>query len=316
MAILGKTATSRLGRPDLRERLVEASSLTPEQLPMLRVIFDRVGSQLTERLRKLSSSLPHFTLNAIETARIGATLDAHELNAVAGVFHVPAWENRVICGFDRDFIYTMIETLYGGDGSERPLEDLRAFTNIELQVCRFLFGEVGHALQSGFGLVTNARFAFERVETRMDFAGAGKRNGPAIVVRFILQALNRGGEMFVVIPQAALTPLRHFLSRIATREEKAPDPAWVGRIKDEVERTEVRVRAVVESKEFTLGDIAKLRVGQVLKLPVTPQSRIKVESNSQPLFWAFLGQSDGRHTLCIDEAIDQEREFINDVLAR
>jgi flagellar motor switch protein FliM len=303
-------------RPDLRDTLVAAASLSPEQLPMLRVIFDRVGAQLTDRLRKLCSSLPHFTVNALETARIGTTLDAYELNAVAGVFHVAAWDNRVIAGFDRDFVFTMVEALFGGDGSERPVEDQRSFTSIELHVCRFLFEQVGQALQAGFGLVTSARFAFERTETRMDFAGAGRRNGPAIVVRFLLQALNRGGEMFIVIPQAALTPLRHFLSRIATREERAPDPVWVSKIEGEVQRTEVTVRAVLETRELTLGDIAALEVGQVLTLPATPQSRIRVESNNEPLFLAYLGQSDGRHTLCIDEAIDREREFINDVLAR
>ena len=301
---------------DIRDRLLDAASLSPDQLPMLQVIFDRVGAQLTDRLRKLCSSLPHFTLNSIGTGRLGATLASYELNAVAGVFHVPAWDNRVIAGFDRDFVFTMIEALFGGDGAERPVEDMRGFTNIELHVARFVFEQVGQALQAGFALVTNVRFSFERTETRMDFAGAGRRNGPAIVARFLLQTLNRGGEMFIIIPQAALTPLRQFLSRIATRETKAPDPAWVSKIKGEVQRTEVTVRAVLESKDFVLGDIARLRVGQVLTLAATPRSRVKVESSDQPLFWAFLGQSEGHHTLCIDESIDQEQEFINDVLAR
>ena len=40
-----------------------------------------------------------------------------------------------------------------------------------------------------------------------------------------------------------------------------------------------------------------------------------MESAEQPLFWAYLGQNDGYHTLCIDEAFDQQREFINEVLA-
>ena len=58
----------------------------------------------------------------------------------------------------------------------------------------------------------------------MDFAGAGRRNHPAIVARFILQAINRGGEMFVVMPQAALAPFRQALSRVAAKETAAADP--------------------------------------------------------------------------------------------
>jgi flagellar motor switch protein FliM len=122
--------------------------------------------------------------------------------------------------------------------------------------------------------------------------------------------------MFVVVPQAALTPFRQALSRIVSREPANPDPAWVKQISDEVQRTAVTIHAVLESTDYTLGDIADLAVGQVLKLKATPRSRVKVESSEQPLFWAYLGQNEGMHTLCIDEPIDREQEFIADVLAR
>ena len=55
----------------------------------------------------------------------------------------------------------------------------------------------------------------------MDFASAGRRNNPAIVARFMLQAINRGGEMFVIVPQAALAPFRQALSRIAAKDAAA-----------------------------------------------------------------------------------------------
>ena len=72
---------------------------------------------------------------------------------------------------------------------------------------------------------------------------------------------------------------------------------------------------MLETADYTLGDVAQLKVGDVLKLRATPQSRVKVESSEQPLFWAYLGQNDGCHTLCIDEAIDPGKEFVEDVLS-
>jgi flagellar motor switch protein FliM len=308
-------ATARRSR-DIRDLLSDAASLSIDQLPMLPVIFDRIGHNLAERLRALATAIPHFTVNSIDSARIGDVLDTYEMRAVVGVMHVPAWDNRVIVGLDRDFVFTMMEMLFGGDGSEPPWEEERGLSNVEVQVCHFVFDQIAQALQSGFSLVTNARFRFERCETRMDFAGAGRRGSPAVVARFILQAINRGGEMFVIVPQAALSPLRQALARIVSREAAAADPAWVRQIADEVQRTEVTIRAVIESRDYTLDDLAGLQVGQVLKLPATTRSRVKVESNEQPLFWSYLGQHDGYHTLSIDQAIDHEREFLNDVLPR
>jgi flagellar motor switch protein FliM len=238
------------------------------------------------------------------------------MKAVAGILHVPAWDNRLIVGFDRDFVFTMAEALFGGDGTEAPTDDERNFSNVETHLSRFLLEQVALSLQTAFTPVSATRFRLERTETRMDFASVGRRNSPAVVARFLLQAINRGGEMFVVIPQSALSPLRQGLSRVVTREQTAPDPIWVKQISEEVHRTTISIRAVLEAPDYSLGEIAGFKVGQLLKLQATARTRIKVESNEQPLFWSYLGQSDGHHTLCIDEAIDQEREFINDVLAR
>jgi flagellar motor switch protein FliM len=300
---------------DFRDLLLKASNLAIDQLPLLPVILDRVGTHLAERLRNLSSALPHVTVNDLTTARIGDTLDSYEMRAVTGLFYAVGWEAPVIVGFDRDFVYSAVEMLLGGDGSEPPVEEERNLSSVEVQISQFIFEEVGTALQLAFAGISNPRFRLERTETRMDFAGAGRRNNQAVVAKFILQAINRGGEMFVIIPQSALLPMRQALARITPVDSEPIDSVWTRQMTEEVQRASVTIRAVAETRALTLGDVADLKVGQIVKLQATATSRIKVESAEQPLFWAYLGQNDGCHTLCIDEAFDQQREFINEVLA-
>jgi len=308
-------ATAERPQAAMRDLLLKASNLAIDQLPLLPVIFDRVGAHLAERLRCLSSALPHVTVNQLTTARIGDTLDSYEMRAVAGLFYAVGWDAPVIVGFDRDFMFSAVEMLLGGDGSEPPLEEERNLSSVEVQISHFIFEEVGAALQAAFAGISNPRFRLERTETRMDFAGAGRRPQQAVVARFILQAINRGGEMFVIIPQSALMPMRQALARAAPADSAPIDAVWTRQMTEEVQRASVTIRAAAETRELTLGDVADLKVGQVIKLQATANSRIKVESAEQPLFWAYLGQNDGYYTLCIDEAFDQQREFINDVLA-
>jgi flagellar motor switch protein FliM len=298
-----------------RDLLLKASNLAIDQLPLLPVIFDRVGAHLAERLRTLSAALPHVTVNDLYTARIGDTLDAYDMRAVTGLFYAAGWDAPVIVGFDRDFVFSIVEMLLGGDGSEPPLEEERNLSTVEVQIAQFIFEELGTALQAAFASVSSPRFRLERTETRLDFAGAGRRNHQAVIAKFILQAINRGGEMFIIIPQSALSPLRHALARVAPVDRGPADLAWARQMTEEVQRAAVTIRAVAETRELTLGDVASLKVGQIVKLQATANSRIQVESAEQPLFWAYLGQNDGYYTLCIDESFDQQREFINDVLA-
>jgi len=301
---------------DIRDMLLDSAGLSIDRLPMLHVIFDRMSTSCAEHLRHMAASPMYYSLSGIESGRISEILEMYEANAVAGIFHAPDWDSHILIGFDRDFVYTMVEVLFGSDGSEPPVEEARGFSNIELRMAQALFEQVAKALQASFALVSNTKFKLERLETRMDFAVIGRRNNQAVAAKFLLQALNRGGEMFVIIPQSALNPMRKVLSRVVSGESTSRDPRWLKQMANEVSKTEITLTAVLEERFLSLGEIADLKVGQVIELQATPKSRVKLEGNQQGLFWCHMGQADGSYVLKIDELIDQEKEFLDDVFAR
>jgi flagellar motor switch protein FliM len=297
---------------DIRDRLLDAAGLSLDRLPMLHVIFDRMTTFCADHLRHLAASPMYYSLSEVESGRIGDILEMYEANAIAGVFHVPEWDSHILVGFDRDFIFTMVEVLLGSDGSEPPVDEERGFSNIELRLAQAIFEQVGKALQASFALVADTPFKFERLETRMDFAVIGRRNNQSVVAKFLLQALNRGGEMFVII----LNPMRQTLARVLSGDSSTRDPRWAKQIATEVQRTEVTLKAVLEERYLTLGEIADLKVGQVLELQATPRSRVKLEGNEQALFWCHVGKAEGSYVLRVDDYVDQEQEFIDNVLSR
>ncbi|MCF1503834.1 FliM/FliN family flagellar motor switch protein [Afifella sp. H1R] len=300
---------------DIRDMLLDAAGLSVDKLPMLQIIFDRMATFCADSLRTLAASQAYYSLSHVESGRIGDILEMYEANAVAGIFHAPAWDNHIIVGFDRDFIFSMVEVLFGADGSEPPFDDERNFSTIENRIAQMLFEQAGKALQASFALVSDTPFKFERQETRMDFAVIGRRNNMAVAAKFLLQALGRGGEMFVIIPQSALTPMRQVLSRVISGESNAGDPNWSRQIRTEVKKASVPLRAVLEERSIMLDEVAHFKVGQVLELQATPASRVKLEANEQPLFWCQLGQTEGSYKLRVEEVFDPEKEFINDLLS-
>lgn len=306
--------TRSAGPQEVSDRLLDAAGIAVERLPLLQVVFDRLGTHCAENLRHMSVSPLYFFMNGIATGRIGEILDGYDGNAIAAVYYAAEWDSRILMGFDRAFISSIVETLFGGDGSEPQLEDDRPFSNIEIRVAEALFGQVAKSLHSSFASVSETAFKFERIETRMDFAVIGRRNNLSVVAKLQLQASDRGGEMFIIIPQSALNPIRQHLSRVISGETSARDPRWAKQIQREVQRADVTLKAVLEERQLTLGDIADLKVGQVLELQATPRSRVKVECNDQALFWCELGQAEGSYTLRVDEFVDHEQEFFNDIL--
>ena len=132
------------------DRLLDAAGITIDRLPMLHVIFDRVATYCADGLRHMSASPSYFSVSNIESGRIGDILEDYESNAIAAMYHAVDWDTRILVGFDRDFVFTMIEVLFGSDGSEPPIDDERAFSNVEMKVAQALFDEAGKAVQAAF----------------------------------------------------------------------------------------------------------------------------------------------------------------------
>lgn len=303
-------------RYDGPERLLDSAGVSLERMPMLHVIFDRMATQCSEGLRQLSTAPAFVTVNSMKAERIGNILESFEGHAVVALAHALSWDTRVMFGLENGLVFNLVEALFGGDGSELPQVENRSLTNIELRVAQKILDLVSRNLQTCFSSVVPTRFKFERLETRMDFAVIAPRNNFAVITKLNIRLLGRTGELFIVIPQAALTLIRQNLSRDLSNEVSVPDPFWSKQIHSEVGRAEVAVRAVIEEEGFTLGDIADLQVGHILQLQATPRSRVKLEGNSEPLFWCQLGQAEGRYTLRIEDFVDGEQEFLDDLLGR
>ncbi|WP_349368583.1 FliM/FliN family flagellar motor switch protein [Salinarimonas sp.] len=295
------------------DRLLDAAGITLDRLPMLNVIFDRVATYCADGLRHMSASPSYFSVSNIESGRIGDILEDYDANAIAAMYHAVDWDTRILVGFDRDFVFTMIEVLFGSDGSEPPVDDERGFSNIEMRVAQALFDEAGKAVQQAFGPISKTALNLERIETRMDFAIIGRRNNLAVVAKLLIQALGRGGEMFVIIPQSALSPMRQSLAHVVSTDVATADPRWSKQMQSEVSRTTVSLEAVLEERTVDLGDVAGLQVGQVLELQATPATLVRLECNGQALFRCRLGQSQGAYMLQVEDVIDEDQEFFDDL---
>jgi flagellar motor switch protein FliM len=70
----------------------------------------------------------------------------------------------------------------------------------------------------------------------------------------------------------------------------------------------------MEKRGLTLDDVAKFEVGQVITLPTTLSSLIRLESADETLFWCTLGQKDGLYTVRIEDFVDDKQEFIQKIL--
>ncbi|MFN3673574.1 MAG: flagellar motor switch protein FliM [Bosea sp. (in: a-proteobacteria)] len=304
------------------DKLLESTGISIERLPMLRTVFDRMATGCADAVRQMSTSPTYFSVANIESQRIGDALNAHAHNAIAGIFHSPEWDARILIGFDRDFAFTLLEVLFGADGSEPPYkfepefpDDERPYTPIEMQVAQALTEIAASNLKAAFSPVCDVSFSFEQIETRMYFASIGSRSNLAVKAQLLVQGLDNVGQMFVIIPQTALNPIRQTLARVVSSQTAVRDQRWTKQIQTEVHKTEVTLKAILEERSMTLAEIGQLQLGQIIELQATAQSPVQLQCNGEPVFSCQLGQRNGSYVLRVQDSAHQE-EFLDDLLSR
>jgi flagellar motor switch protein FliM len=305
---------AEVGRDSLAELFTGASNFV-ERMPMLRVSFDRAALACTEDFAATSDLPLQLALQAVKSGTAAELLESLDGTSVAGVLYAAKWNARLIILLDRDAVFAAMESLLGGDGSQPPYHAERPFSRIELRVAEACIARIGKALEKGLAGIADTPITLESSGAELDYDLIGRRNGAIVAAAFRMHAGGHGGSVIVAVPRTAITPLRHALSRVPAKEGPPVDARWREEIQTQVSRAQVVLSAILDERPVTLGEIAAFQVGKLLELNATANSRLRLECNGERLMWCHLGKSQGKYTLRVEEAIDREQEFMDDILA-
>lgn len=307
-------AEIRQGGQPGTEKLLEPPKLEVERLHVLKGVLERLVTTLAERFREYCNVPSSFFVNQLESGNSWDVLESYE-DSIAGIYYCRQWDSRIVLGLDRRFIFSLIDAAFGGDGSMPPFESDRPFTSLEARLARSVFSIVVPELETLLNPITPVELDLEKIETKLDFQILGQTDIPVIAVQVLFQILDNGGRMFMIIPQSALYPIRKLLERQRALDGTSVDPEWQKKMQDGLASSTMILKGVLEGPEMTLGEIAALEPGQILRLNADPKSLIALECQEERIFWCKLAQSKSKFALVIEHPIDKKKELVADLIA-
>lgn len=296
------------------EALTETPKLSIDKLPVLHTIFERVATVCSENMRRYCAAPTTFFVNQVKADNSWDVLESYE-DAIAATFYVPEWDATVLMGVDRKFVFSVLDASYGADGTEAPYESDRPFSAFEARFIKHFLQDAAKALETCFDAVTQANFKLDRLETNLEFTILGPNDVPVVVAQILFQVGDNGGRMFILIPQAALYPIRKKLAREHQPAIQPYDPRWTQRMQQGISRTDITIQAVLETRTMSLGEVKSFHVGQLLQLRAHTQDLIAVQSGTEQLFRARLGQSKGKFLFVI-ETVNSTKDGLIDTLLK
>src|ERR1700733_2076726 len=155
--------------------IIDSAMVSYKRLPMLEIVFDRLGRLMTTSLRNFSSDNGEASPDRITTVRYGDYMNSIPLPAVLCVFKAEEWENFGLATVDSSLIYSMIDVLLGGRRGQTSMRiEGRPYTTIETNLVKRLVEVVMADAEQAFRPLSPVKFTIDRLETNPRFAAISR----------------------------------------------------------------------------------------------------------------------------------------------
>lgn len=298
------------------DQIVNSSFVNYDRLPMLDVIFDRLVRMMSSSFRNMTSGNVEVTAATPAAVRFGDFLSGIPLPSLITVVKAEEWDSSLLLTVDSELIYSIVDILLGGRRSEPAPIDGRPYTVIERALAERVIKMVLRDLGAAFAPLADVHFLAERIETNPQFATITRANNAAVAVTFNAQLDGRGGSMSLLIPYAALEPVRDVLLQMFMGEKFGRDSMWENHLKNELRRTNVDLSAVLAQVPVNLADILNWQPGTQLKLEARSDARPTLCCGHVPMFVGEMGQRNNRIAIRIEADLGGQDEVIHGLLQR
>jgi flagellar motor switch protein FliM len=273
------------------------------RIPLFGEAMAMVARSWTDGFAALTATPATFVFLGLKETRIVSLPLRRGRDPVFAVLQAGGWDTPVGLQFDRAFVSTAVEALFGGDDEDGSEAQSGPLTAVERRIAEVVALQASDALKAGFADVLPSSFVMTGIQPKPDLAFLGRPNAAVLVATLGLKTLGRTAEIDLLVSRAALDGFVDRLASLPADEPENTDPRWSERLGQQVSHAPMTLTAVIEAEPMTLGALSALRVGQLLALPPDAATDVRLLCQGRELFRCDLGRSAGLYTVRVDEPV-------------
>ena len=177
----------------------------------------------------------------------------------------------------------------------------RDFTATEQRIIQGLLGVVFAEYSKSWKPVHEINFEYVRSEMNSQFANIATPSEIVVSTTFTLEFGGATADMHICFPYSMLEPIRDLLYSTMQSDQLSSDKRWIGTLRKQLQGAEVELVAHLGSGKITLGQILKLKAGDVIPLNIS--ERIEAMVDNVPLMECTYGQQNGQYALKLERFI-------------
>ncbi len=203
--------------------------------------------------------------------------------------------------FDPNLVFLVVDNMFGGDGRFHTRVEGRDFTATEQRIIQGLLNVVFTEYSKSWKPVHEINFEYVRSEMNSQFANIATPSEIVVSTTFTLEFGGATADMHICFPYSMLEPIRDLLYSTMQSDQLSSDKRWIGTLRRQLQGAEVEIVAHLGTGKITLGQILKLKAGDIIPFHIS--EHIEALVDNVPLMECSYGQQNGQYALKVERFI-------------
>ena len=238
------------------------------RMPTLEIINERFARNLRIGLFNFMRRSAEISVGPVRVLKYSEFIRNLVVPTNLNLIHMKPLRGTALFIFDPDFVFLVVDNLFGSDGRYHVRVEGRDFTPTEQRIIRRLLQVVFDEYQKSWEPVYKVDFEYVRSEMNTQFANIATPTEVVVAVTFKIELGAGGGDFHVCFPYSMIEPIRDLLYSSMQADRMEADNRWVKLLSHQVQTAEVDLVANLGQAPVTLGEILDLKVGDVISLEI------------------------------------------------
>ncbi|MDR3414143.1 MAG: flagellar motor switch protein FliM [Formivibrio sp.] len=271
------------------------------RMPTLEILNERFARNLRIALFNFMRRNAEISVGPIKVQKYGDFIRNLVVPTNLNLIHMKPLRGTGLFIFDPDFVFLVVDNLFGSDGRYHVRVEGRDFTPTEQRIIQRLLDVVFEEYQNAWKPVFECQFEYVRSEMNTQFANIATPTEVVVSYTFKIELGAGGGDFHVCLPYSMIEPIRDLLYSSMQADRIEADNRWLNLLRRQVQQAEVDLVAHFGGTQVTLGDVIKLKAGDVISLEI-PEAVI-AEVDGVPVLECKYGILNGQYALKVNKIL-------------
>ena len=240
------------------------------RMPTLEIVNERFARNLRIGLFNFMRRNPDISVGPVKVQKFSAFLRNVVVPSNINVMHVRPLRGMGLLICDPTLVFTVIDNLFGGTGSQHVRVEGREFSATEQRIIQRMVEVITAEYARSWASIYPIELEYARSEMNTQFANIATPSEIVVTTTFEVEVGDTGGSVHICIPYSTFEPIREILYSPLQGDQGTADRRWVSLLTQQIQAATVELVAELAHSQATVRELMGLRAGDFIELGRAP----------------------------------------------